>query len=77
MMKETFQCIKQVWYILSVREGIKTGDIFAEEGEEFCPRAFCLRVGKVRAKLIWIQRVIKGLSKRNFEKRILYVFSID
>lgn len=47
------------------------------KGEEFCPRAVCLCMGKVRAKLIWIQRVIKGLSKRNFEKRILYVVSID
>ena len=30
MIRETFQCVKQVGYVLSVREDIKTGDVFAE-----------------------------------------------
>ena len=31
MIGETFQYVKQVGYVLTVRESIKTGDIFVEE----------------------------------------------
>ena len=34
MIRETFQCVKQVVYVLPVREGIKTGDSFVEEKME-------------------------------------------
>ena len=31
MIREAFQCIKQVGYVSSAKEGIKNGDIFVEE----------------------------------------------
>ena len=31
MIRETFQCVRQVGHVLSAREGIKNGDIFVEE----------------------------------------------
>ena len=59
MIGETFQYVKQVGYVLTVRENIKTGDIFVEErkGEWFCPRAGCLCMRIIRDKLIWIRKV--------------------
>ena len=61
--------------MLSVREGIKTGDIFAEEEKEknFVLELFMCgeRKGQINMdpesdKI----KVIKALSKSNFEKRI-------
>ena len=78
MIGETFQYVKQVGYVLTVRESIKTGNIFVKErkGEWFCPRACCLCLRIIKHKLIWIQKVGKGLWKRTFEKRTLYIFRI-
>ena len=35
MIREAFQCVKQVRYMLSAREGIKNGDIFFEEKKKY------------------------------------------
>ena len=70
IIRETFQYVKIVGYMLSVTEDMKTGNIFMGKKKE---NNFVLELVvysfKKGDKLIWTHKVMEGLQKKNLEKR--------
>lgn len=55
--------------MLSVKESMRGGTAFCSgKRKQCCPRAGCFWMEKIRDKLMWIQKAMEGLWKRNPKK---------
>ena len=77
MVRETFLCVKQIKHVLLARRKGKQQRYFWWKKTIIILSYSCLFLDeKMQNKVVWIQKTIKDLGKRNFEERILYVVRI-
>ena len=72
----TFLCVKQIGYELLVKKRYKQMEIFLLKKMIILSFRFLFLDKKIQDKFVWIQKMIKGLLKRNFENKTLYVVRI-
>ena len=72
----TFLCVKQIGYELLVKKRYKQMEIFLLKKMVILSFRCLFLDKKIQDKFVWIQKMIKGLLKRNFENKTLYVVRI-